>query len=75
MNNRQMNVFCRLDTECKETMERLIGRMGLSARAFSRVIKLARTIADLAGVPDIRISDLLEAASYRFLDKTRPHHR
>lgn len=75
MNNRQMNVFCRLDTECKETMERLIGRMGLSARAFSRVIKLARTIADLAGVPDIRISDLLEAASYRFLDKTCPHHR
>ena len=43
--------------------------MGLSARACSRIIKLARTIADLAADADIRPEHLMEAASYRFLDK------
>ena len=43
--------------------------MGLSARACSRIIKLARTIADLAAMPDILPDHLAEAAAYRFLDK------
>ena len=43
--------------------------MGLSARACTRIIKLARTIADLADLPDILPEHLVEAASYRFLDK------
>lgn len=69
MNNRQIEKFCPLSEECKALLERIIERMGLSARACSRIIKLARTIADLAGVPDILPSHLSEAASYRFLDK------
>jgi magnesium chelatase family protein len=43
--------------------------MGLSARACSRIIKLARTIADLAGTEDILPEHISEAAGYRFLDK------
>lgn len=69
MNNRQIEKYCPLSSECREVLERIIDRMGLSARACSRIIKLARTIADLAGLPDILPSHLSEAASYRFLDK------
>ena len=43
--------------------------MGLSARACTRIIKLARTIADLADSPDILPEHISEAATYRFLDK------
>ena len=69
MNNRQMEKYCQLDEACRDILERLIERMGLSARACSRIIKLARTIADLAGLPDIRPEHISEAAGYRFLDR------
>ena len=69
MNNRQMEKYCPLDEACRDILERLIERMGLSARACSRIIKLARTIADLAGLPDIRPEHISEAAGYRFLDR------
>lgn len=69
MNNRQIEKHCTLGPDCKAILERIIERMGLSARACSRIIKLARTIADLAGVPDILPEHISEAAGYRFLDK------
>ena len=69
MNNRLIEKYCPLDNDCKELLERIIDRMGLSARACTRIIKLARTIADLAGEPDIRPEHLSEAAGYRFLDR------
>ena len=69
MNNRLIEKYCPLDKDCKELLERMIDRMGLSARACTRIIKLARTIADLAGEPDIRPEHLSEAAGYRFLDR------
>ena len=69
MNNRQLEKYCPLSTACKTILERIIERMGLSARACTRIIKLARTIADLAGSPDILPEHLSEAAGYRFLDK------
>ena len=69
MNNRQIEKYCPLDSACRDVLERIIERMGLSARACSRIIKLARTIADLAGVPDIRPQHISEAAGYRFLDR------
>ena len=50
-------------------MEKITSRMGLSARAFTRVIRLARTIADLAGIENISREHLMEAAGYRFLDR------
>lgn len=69
MNNRMIDRYCPLDTGCKKLMEKLIGSMGLSARACSRIIKLARTIADIERAKDIGERHISEAASYRFLDK------
>lgn len=60
--------FCHLTGECSVLMEKMSTRLGLSARAFSRVLKLARTIADLDG-DSISPHHLLEAFSYRFLDR------
>lgn len=70
MNNRQLDKYCPLTDECKNVLEKLIDKMGLSARACFRIIKLARTIADLEAADDITAAHLREAASYRFLDKT-----
>lgn len=69
MNNRLIEKYCPLDGPCKALMEKIIGRMGLSARACSRILKLARTIADLEEAPDITTGHISEAAGYRFLDK------
>jgi magnesium chelatase family protein len=69
MSSKQLEVFCPLDEACKELLERLIDKLGLSARAYTRIIKIARTIADLADSPDICPEHLAEAASYRFLDR------
>lgn len=78
MNNRQMHAYCPLSPECSEFLEKTVEKMGLSARACSRIIKIARTIADLdavsSGLPGnetpIAVAHLAEAVSYRFLDKT-----
>lgn len=69
MNNRQIEKFCPLSADCRALLERIIENMGLSARACSRIIKLARTIADLADMPDICPEHISEAASYRILDR------
>ena len=69
MNNRLIEKYCPLDDECRAVLEKLIDTMGLSARACTRIIKLARTIADLAGMKDIAPEHLSEAAGYRFLDR------
>ena len=69
MTSRQLEAFCPLDETCKDLLERLIEKLGLSARAYTRIIKIARTIADLSGCPDIRPEHLAEASSYRFLDR------
>ena len=69
MNSRMIEKHCILDGQCKALLERIIEKMGLSARACSRIIRLARTIADLEGAQDIRPEHLAEASSYRFLDK------
>lgn len=69
MNNRQLEKYCALDAECSEVLERLIAKLGLSARAYSRILKVARTIADLAGSKEMKPEFLLEAAGYRFLDR------
>ena len=69
MSSKQMERFCPLDEACKQLLERLIDKLGLSARAYTRIVKIARTIADLAGCEDILPEHLSEAASYRFLDR------
>ena len=69
MNSSQIDKFCPLSQECTQLLEKIIDRMGLSARACTRLVKLARTIADLEGEEDIKPEHLSEAAGYRFLDK------
>ncbi|MBR5403312.1 MAG: YifB family Mg chelatase-like AAA ATPase [Bacteroidales bacterium] len=69
MSGAQLEEFCPLSAQCKDLLEKIIDRQGLSARAYTRIIKIARTIADLAGVQDILPQHLAEAASYRFLDR------
>lgn len=61
--------LCRLPRESRVLLGTVISRMGLSARACHRVLKLARTCADLAGTPDIRRIDVAEAVQLRALDK------
>ena len=69
MSSKQMERFCPLNEDCKQLLERLIDKLGLSARAYTRIVKIARTIADLAGSEHIAPEHLSEAASYRFLDR------
>lgn len=69
MNNRMIEKYCPLSPECRILLEKIIEKMGLSARACSRIVKLARTIADLSDETDILPEHISEAAGYRFLDK------
>jgi magnesium chelatase family protein len=69
MNSRQIRKFCDLDPESNDLMEKAMEKFGLSARAHSRVLKIARTIADLEEVPDIKSAHVAEAIQYRTLDR------
>ena len=69
MDNRMTETFCKLDKACSSLLEKIIERLGLSARACSRILKLSRTIADLEGSEDIKPGHIAEAAGYRFLDR------
>ena len=66
---KDLDRFCRIDVQNRDMIERLISSLGLSARAYSRILKVARTIADLAGADDILAPHLAEACSWRFLDR------
>ena len=72
MDTSDLHEFCPLSPECEQVLERVIEKMGLSARAFSRIIKLSRTIADLEDSDRIEVPHILEAASFRFLDRRDP---
>ena len=69
MTARQLERFCPLSPECKSLLGKLIDSLGLAARAYTRIIRIARTIADLAAVESILPAHIAEAASYRFLDR------
>ena len=69
MGNKQIEKYCRLSPVCRDFLEKTIDRTGLSARACTRILKLARTIADMEGVHEIGLAHLSEAIGYRFLDK------
>jgi len=69
MGNRLLEKYCHLSEECKNILANLTENLGLSMRSYLRIIKVARTIADLDDCQDIEVSHLLEAAGYRFLDK------
>ncbi len=61
--------FCRLDSKCREIMRNVFDRLGMSARAHGRILKVARTIADMDRSEEIRPVHLTEAIQYRSLDR------
>jgi magnesium chelatase family protein len=69
MSNKQVKKFCPLNSECLRIINQIMVKMNLSARAYFRMIKVARTIADLAGEEEIKASHLGEAAQYRFKEE------
>ena len=69
MTSRLIRKYCRLDEASEKMLEMAMTRLGLSARAYDRILKVARTIADLEASPDITSRHLQEAISYRELDK------
>jgi magnesium chelatase family protein len=69
MSPRQLGRLCPLSAAGRQLVARAVDRLGLSARAHDRVLKVARTIADLAGVEEIRPEHLAEALQYRALDR------
>ena len=69
MNTKQIREFCQLDEPSKELLKNAMTRLNLSARAYDRILKVARTIADLEGVSTLTGTHLSEAIQYRSLDR------
>jgi magnesium chelatase family protein len=71
MSAREVRRYCRLSPAGEELLRSAMSRLGLSARAYNRILKVARTIADLAGADSIETPHLGEAIQYRTLDRLR----
>lgn len=69
MNNRLIDIHCSLDRDCRDFLEKAMERFSMSARACTRILKIARTIADLDGCDSIGLPHLSEALGYRILDR------
>jgi len=67
---RHMRSFCHLSADCEHLLERAMTQQGLSARAHDRILKVARTIADLEGQQNLETKHIAEAIQYRTLDRT-----
>ncbi len=69
MSQKHIRKYCQLDTDSKDFLKMAINELGLSARAYDRILKVSRTIADLASSLDIELEHLSEAIQYRSLDR------
>ncbi len=69
INASQFERWCEIDKEAEQTLKSAFELLGFTARAYDRVLKVARTIADLRGSEDVTIDDLAEATTYRSLDQ------
>jgi magnesium chelatase family protein len=71
MQSRHLRQWCQLDDASRQLLEAAITKLGLSARATDRVLKVARTIADLAGAEAIQATHVAEAIQYRTIDRSQ----
>ncbi|MEM0926436.1 MAG: hypothetical protein AAGJ83_10400 [Planctomycetota bacterium] len=69
MTSRQVREHCQLDGSCKKLLRHSVEEMGLSARAHDKILRVSRTIADVAGDQEIQEQHLSEAINYRTLDR------
>lgn len=69
MSSKMVREYCKISEEGQEMLKRAMDRLGLSARAFDRILKVSRTIADLSHSPDIGLDHLSEAIHFRSLDR------
>ena len=74
MSGKEVGEYCRLKDEAKELLKRVYNKLGLSVRAHERILKIARTIADLAGSEELTTTHLAEALQYRVLDQNQGFH-
>ena len=70
MSRREVEQHCKLSTDAQSILQSAMKKLGLSARAYERILKVARTIADLEACPDITTAHLSEAIQYRNLDRS-----
>jgi len=71
MGSRHIKKHCETDETSGRLLKTAVDKLGLSARAYNRILKIARTIADIDGGPDIRTNHISEAIQYRTLDRGR----
>lgn len=69
MGSKDVRQCCLIDDQSQYLLKAAIQKFGLSARAYDKVLKVARTIADLENLPDIKVQHIAEAIQYRSLDK------
>jgi magnesium chelatase family protein len=69
MESKHIRIYCGLDDACQTLLKNAVERLGLSARAYDRILKVARTIADLDGKETIGSSHIAEGIQYRSLDR------
>ncbi len=72
MSVKEINKFCILDKTCKNFLQGVCQKLKLSARAYHRILKISRTIADLEGKKNIEVAHVAEAVQYRGLDREQP---
>jgi magnesium chelatase family protein len=69
MGTKEIKKFCQVGAESQKLLEAAVTRLGLSARAYDRILKVGRTIADLAGESEISPGHISEAIQYRMMDR------
>jgi len=70
MNPRLIRKYCVVDSASKALLENALTRLGLSARAYDRILKVSRTLADMEGKDKIESGHVSEAIQYRTLDRS-----
>ena len=69
MGTKEVKKFCQVDSEGRDLLEMAVNKLGFSARAYTRILKVARTIADLEKHEQISPCHISEAIQYRMMDK------